>query len=202
MSKEKLEIAAFGMGCFWGPDTLFGAQKGVVRTRVGYAGGTKDNPTYKDIEDHTETILIEFDSEQISYLELLELFWDNHFYSYSKKRGKNQYASRIFHTGEEQQRQAEESQLKKEQKEEVATEIQKLNFTVAENYHQKYRLRHSKMMKNFSEMTPEEFRDSPLAAKLNGYVAGHLNLKEIEKFDLEIEPSLKDRVINSARNFL
>jgi len=51
-------------------------------------------------------------------------------------------------------------------------------------------------------MTPEEFRDSPLAAKLNGYVAGHLNLKEIEKFDLEIEPSLKDRVINSARNFL
>lgn len=202
MGQEKLQTTAFGMGCFWGPDALFGAYEGVIKTRVGYAGGAKENPTYKDIGDHTETILIEFDSEKISYPELLELFWDNHPYSYSRKMGKNQYASRIFYTGEEQRSQAETSKTEKGSEENVATKIQELNFTVAEDYHQKYRLRHSKMMGNFSDMTPKEFSDSPLAAKLNGYAAGHLNLKDIKKFDLEVEPGFKDRVLNSASKFL
>jgi methionine-S-sulfoxide reductase len=202
MSQEKLEIAAFGMGCFWGPDALFGAQEGVIRTQVGYAGGTKENPTYSDIGDHTETLLVEFDSENISYPDLLKLSWDNHYYSYNKQSTKNQYASRIFYTSQEQREQAEKSKAEKKSEGKVATEIQKLNFTVAENYHQKYRLRHSRMMENFSEMAPEKFRDSPLAAKLNGFVAGHLDLEDIDKFNLEVEPGIKDCVINTARKFL
>ena len=199
MSDKKSQTAAFGMGCFWGPDALFGAKEGVIKTRVGYAGGTKDNPTYNAIGDHTETLLVEFDMEVISYSELLELFWDNH--SYQAKGWKNQYASRIFYTSEEQQKQAEASKIKKKAEGKVATEIHPLNFTVAEDYHQKYRLRHSKLMGNFSEMSPEAFRDSPLTAKLNGYVAGHLQMEDLEKFDLDFKPGLKDRLMNSARKF-
>jgi len=200
MKPDELKIAAFGMGCFWGPDALLGAKEGILRTRVGYAGGTEDNPTYRNIGSHTETILVEFDPVKISYSQLLELFWDNHHYSTQGK--KNQYASRLFYATEKQKERADRSKSKKQKKETVATKIQQLNFTVAEDYHQKYRLRHSKMMENFSDMTADEFRDSPLAAKLNGYAAGHLSLEDIKKLDFEIEPSLKDRLMNSARKFL
>ena len=200
MSETKLETAAFGMGCFWGPDALFGAQEGIIRTKIGYAGGTTENSTYSEIGDHSETILVEFDPKTISYSKLLDLFWNNHHYRI--KGGKNQYASRIFYTNEDQRKPAEKSKSKKEQNENVATKIQELNFTAAENYHQKYRLRHSNMMENFSKMNPEEFRDSPLAAKLNAYAAGYLTLDDIKKFDLAVEPGFKDRVMNSARKFL
>jgi methionine-S-sulfoxide reductase len=200
MKPNKTHIAAFGMGCFWGPDALFGAEKGIMRTRVGYAGGDKENPTYSNIGDHTETILLEFNPEKISYSELLDIFWDNHHYSTGNN--KNQYASRVFYLNEKQKNQAEKSKINKQQREKVATEIQQLNFTVAEDYHQKYRLRHSKLMNNFSEMSQDEFRDSRLAAKLNGYVAGYLNLDDIKEFDLEIEPGLKDRLLNTTRKLL
>lgn len=200
MDQVKLNVAAFGMGCFWSPDSLLGGKEGVIRTRVGYAGGARENPTYTNIGNHTETVLIEYDSNKISYSKLLELFWNNHHYSTSGK--KNQYASRIFYTTEEQKSHAIESKSKKEQKEKVATEIKKLNFTAAEDYHQKYRLRHSALIKNFSEMSSKEFRDSPLAAKLNAYTAGYLDLEDLQKLDLEIEPNLKDRLINSVRKVL
>ncbi|MFB6190699.1 MAG: peptide-methionine (S)-S-oxide reductase, partial [Candidatus Nanohaloarchaea archaeon] len=79
----ELEKAAFGMGCFWGPDALFGSLEGVVRTRVGYAGGEKKDPTYKDLGNHTETVLVEYDPERIGYEDLLDVFWENHdFRSY------------------------------------------------------------------------------------------------------------------------
>jgi len=200
MKSNELRTAAFGMGCFWGPDALLGAKEGVIKTRVGYAGGTKDNPTYRNIGSHTETILVEFDPAKISYSKLLDIFWNNHHYSTEGKN--NQYASRIFYSSEEQKEKAEKSKSKKQKKETVATKIHQLNFTIAEDYHQKYRLRGSKLMNNFSDMTPEEFRDSPLAAKLNGYAAGHLNLEDIKKLDLEIEPNLKDRLMNTARKLL
>ena len=200
MKENQQHIAAFGMGCFWGPDALFGAEEGVIRTRVGYAGGVEENPTYRNIWSHTETILIEFDSKVIGYPELLDIFWANHHYS--TKGRTNQYASRIFYSNNEQKDQAEKSKLQKEQNESVATKIQNLNFTVAEDYHQKYRLRHSKLMANFSEMTSDEFRDSPLAAKLNAYAAGNLTRKDINAFDLETEPGFKDHLLNSARNLL
>lgn len=174
---EELEKAAFGMGCFWSPDALFGAQEGVVRTRVGYAGGDKDEPTYRALGDHTETVLVRFDSEKISYDKLLDLFWSNH--DYDRKR-KPQYASKIFYFNEEQRRKAEESKIKHSG---AVTEIEELNnFYVAEDYHQKYRLRHSKMMEQFEDMAAEDFRDSPRAAKANAVVAGYLSEKEYGKF--------------------
>ena len=55
------DTATFGLGCFWGPDARFGAMEGVVRTRVGYAGGTTPEPTYHDLGDHTEAVQVEYD---------------------------------------------------------------------------------------------------------------------------------------------
>lgn len=175
----ELEKAAFGMECFWGPDALFGAQEGVIRTRVGYAGGDKENPTYRDLGNHTETILVEYDPEKISYDKLLELFWRNH--GYDRKR-KPQYASKIFYLNEEQKKKAEESKMSNPG---AVTDIEELEkFYVAEDYHQKYRLRHSNLIEDFEDMAAEELRDSPRSAKANAVVAGYLskekyrNLKE------------------------
>jgi len=78
MNELDSETATFALGCFWGPDASFGALEGVVRTRVGYAGGTTEGPTYKMIGDHTETIEIDYDPAVISYRELLEIFFDSH----------------------------------------------------------------------------------------------------------------------------
>ena len=68
MNEVETETATFALGCFWGPDASFGALEGVVRTRVGYAGGSSENPTYEMIGDHTETIEIDYDPEVISCL--------------------------------------------------------------------------------------------------------------------------------------
>ena len=66
-----MNIALFGMGCFWGPDYLFSRLPGVIKTTVGYSGGKITNPTYEDLGDHTETVQIEFDPAVISYEKLL-----------------------------------------------------------------------------------------------------------------------------------
>jgi len=172
---NRLRKAAFGMRCFWGPDALFGSLEGVVRTRVGYAGGEKEDPTYESLGDHTETVLVEYDPGEIGYEDLLEAFWEKHDYT---RRRKPQYASKIFYMTEEQKQKAEESM-----KEDAATEVQQLEeFYIAEEYHQKYRLRHSRLMKEFENMASEEFMDSPLAAKANGAAAGHLDREEFERY--------------------
>jgi methionine-S-sulfoxide reductase len=191
----ELEKAAFGMGCFWGPDALFGSLEGVVRTRVGYAGGEKEDPTYRDLGSHTETVLVEYDPERIEYVDLLDVFWENHdFRSYRKP----QYASKIFHVNEEQEDIAE---VTAENYPDAETDIKPLeSFTVAEDYHQKYRLRHSELMEQFEEsrnsggvsgspenlrfsnMSDEELRDSTLAAKANAVAAGKLDKEELERY--------------------
>jgi peptide methionine sulfoxide reductase MsrA len=64
---SSVKKAAFAMGCFWGTEALFGVTKGVLRTKVGYAGGSSRNPTYRNLADHIETVELEFDEDQISY---------------------------------------------------------------------------------------------------------------------------------------
>lgn len=177
----ELEKAAFGMGCFWGPEALFGAIDGVVRTRVGYTGGSKKDPSYQDLSDHTETVLVEYDPGRVDYRELLEIFWNNHDYTREKKP---QYASKIFYLDGKQKQLAEET---KQEHENAKTEVQELEeFYVAENYHQKYRLRHSHLMKNFESMSPEEFRDSPLAAKANAFAAGYMSEEDYTMYKQEL----------------
>ena len=75
---SNIETATFALGCFWSPDARFGVVPGVVRTRVGYAGGNTQNPSYHDLGGHTESIQIDYDPTQTSYKTMLELFWANH----------------------------------------------------------------------------------------------------------------------------
>lgn len=88
------ETATLAMGCFWSPDALFGSLEGVVRTRVGYAGGSTENPTYWDLADHTETIQFDYDPAKISYPDLLNIFFHNH--KPIAEPWKRQYMSAVF----------------------------------------------------------------------------------------------------------
>ena len=146
------------------------------RTRVGYAGGTTSAPTYRSIGDHTECFEVDFDPGTVSYDELLQLFWSSHdptHPSYSK-----QYASLILTRGDEQLRLAEASRDRLESvlRRPVLTRIEPLErFYRAEDYHQKYRLRGDRVLN--SEMRgvyaiDEEFTDSSVAARLNGFAGG------------------------------
>ncbi|KAG6795386.1 methionine sulfoxide reductase A isoform X1 [Apis mellifera caucasica] len=176
--------ATFGMGCFWAGDCLFGVLPGVIRTCVGYAGGQKESPTYKNIGDHTEVVDIEYNPNIVSYSQLLALFWQNHEYGLTTKI-KRQYMSLILYHDEEQKLLAEKSREQEQYKHTdlILTEIRKFEkFYLAEDYHQKYRLRkHPWLMENTGLTSDELLRNSPLAAKLNGYIAGAGTLEQFKK---------------------
>lgn len=183
----KLETATFSMGCFWGPEALFGSVPGVYRTRVGYTGGVKENPSYRSLGTHTETVQIDYDPSEISFEQLLEIFWDNHNYS---RRRKPQYASRIFYHNERQKQLAEETKSERERKDRVATAIKPLEtFWVAEDYHQKYYLRiHNDIVEEFEQIyTPEEFINSTTAARLNAVAGGRLDRSDIDSEELGLD---------------
>ena len=112
----KTEKATFGAGCFWGVEETFRNLKGVVSTAVGYAGGTKDNPSYEDVctdeTGHAEVVEVEFDPSQIRYNQLLDVFWSNHNPTTLNRQGPDvgkQYRSVIFYHSPEQKAAAESS---------------------------------------------------------------------------------------------
>ena len=82
MEENKLQFATFGAGCFWGVEELFRQIKGIKQTVVGYMGGKIENPTYEDVctdrTGHAEVVQLEYDPNEVSYEELLKVFWDNH----------------------------------------------------------------------------------------------------------------------------
>lgn len=135
---SKTAKAYFGMGCFWDPDDYFSKLDGVVKTTVGYAGGSQKHPTYEDLGDHTETAAIEFDPAKITYDELLAHFWAEHD---PLAKTKTQYRSAIFYANDKQKELAEQSKVAQEQKlgQPVTTAIEPLDkFYRAEEYHQQY----------------------------------------------------------------
>ncbi len=144
---------------------------------MGYAGGTKENPTYRDLGDHTETIQIDFDPDRITYAALLDIFLEEH--DACGKSASRQYMSAIFHHDDGQRRLAEEklSAHGKARGRKVATaSLPFQRFYLAEDYHQKYALRQVKplakeLLAIYAEL--RSFVDSTAAARLNGYVAGH-----------------------------
>jgi peptide-methionine (S)-S-oxide reductase len=150
---------------------------GVVRTRVGYSGGQKKNPTYRSIGDHSETIEIDYDLARISYKDLLFVFWQSHDPTY--KPWSRQYMSAIFYQNDEQRKLALETKAFEENQrnQKIHTEIVPYDkFYLAEDYHQKYELRrHSDLMKEFKAMYPRDadFVNSTAAARINGYIGGH-----------------------------
>lgn len=157
----------------------------MVRTRVGYAGGSTPNPTYHRIGDHTETIQIEFDPSKIGYARLLEIFWSEH--SPCLASGSRQYASLIFIHNDEQRKTVEASKAayEKEHGRRVKTEILPYtSFTLAEDYHQKYQLRNSgSLMREFAAIYPKDadFVKSTAAARVNGYLGGNGSREQLER---------------------
>jgi peptide-methionine (S)-S-oxide reductase len=149
---DGLEVAAFGLGCFWGAERKFWQQDGVWTTAVGYAGGETPNPTYQEVcsggTGHTEMVLVVFDPTAVSYDQLLKVFWENHDPTQGMRQGNDigtQYRSAIYTYSDEQVRKAEASRdayqtaLKKAGMGEITTEIRPApEFYYAEDYHQQY----------------------------------------------------------------
>ena len=149
---DGLELAMFGMGCFWGAEKKFWQQPGVYSTAVGYAAGHTKNPTYRQVcsgtTNHAEVVLVVFDPRKIRYDELLKLFWENHNPTQGMRQGNDtgtQYRSGIYYVGDEQRRLAESSrdlyqqQLAAARHGTITTEILPApEFFYAEDYHQQY----------------------------------------------------------------
>lgn len=169
------EMATFGMGCFWGPDARFGALEGVVRTRVGYAGGTKPNPTYFSLGDHTEVVQVEYDPTALSYDDLLDVFWANH--NWASPARKRQYRGVVLAHDESQYEVASQRRDATANRtgRTVATDVEPLErFFRAEAYHQKYELQSTPVVGDELEnLYGDTFVDSTVIARLNGFIAGH-----------------------------
>ena len=147
---KKTEIATFGAGCFWGVEATFRQQPGVISTRVGYSGGTTENPSYKEVctdtTGHAEVVEVTFDPQQISYERLLNVFWENHDPTQLNRQGPDwgtQYRSAVFFHSPEQEKTARASKEALENsgrlKKKVVTVIEPAKpFYEAEDYHQQY----------------------------------------------------------------
>jgi peptide-methionine (S)-S-oxide reductase len=147
-----LEQAVFGLGCFWGAERKFWQTPGVYVTAVGYAGGYTPNPTYEEVcsgrTGHTEVVRVVYDPKQLSYAELLKVFWEAHDPTQGMRQGNDvgtQYRSAIYTYGGAQQEAAEDSlkdyqdALKKAGFQPITTEVQAApEFYYAEDYHQQY----------------------------------------------------------------
>ncbi|MER6510115.1 MULTISPECIES: peptide-methionine (S)-S-oxide reductase MsrA [unclassified Nonomuraea] len=147
-----LEVADFGLGCFWGAERKFWQTPGVVTTAVGYQGGYTPNPTYEEVcsglTGHTEAVRVVFDPAQVSYEELLKVFWEAHDPTQGMRQGNDtgtQYRSAIYYHSPEQEKAAETSRAAYQQVltqagyGTITTEIaQAKPFYYAEDYHQQY----------------------------------------------------------------
>lgn len=145
-----MEKATFGAGCFWGVEATFRRVPGVLNTAVGYAGGTKDNPTYKEVcsgdTHHAEVVEVEFDPRVVSYDELLKVFWESHDPTQVNRQGPDfgeQYRTVIFYHSPDQEAKARASkealQASGRHSKPIATQILPAPaFWRAEEYHQQY----------------------------------------------------------------
>jgi len=142
--------AIFAAGCFWGVEEAFRQLKGVTSTTVGYTGGTMKDPSYKDVctgaTGHAEAVEVEFDPKQVSYDQLLSVFWQSHDPTTLNRQGPDygtQYRSAIFYEDAEQEAAARRSKAELEKsglfKRPIVTEIKPASeFYRAEDYHQQY----------------------------------------------------------------
>ena len=167
----------------------------MIRTRVGYAGGKKDAPTYRNMGDHTETVQVDYDPERITYPQLLDIFWKSH--EPTSGRWSRQYMNVVFYQNQQQLRLSMASKAALERKigGTVKTKVLPLrSFTMAEDYHQKYILKgHDDLESEISRIYPHhrDFVDSTAVTRLNGYAGGNGSrdqlLREVESLGLSAE---------------
>jgi peptide-methionine (S)-S-oxide reductase len=140
--------ATFGAGCFWGVEAAFRQIEGVTGTRVGYSGGTLENPTYEDVCSHTtghaEVVEVTYDPDQVSYDELLSVFWHKHDPTQLNRQGwdiGDNYRSVVFFHDEGQREAALRSKAEEQAnwRAPIVTQIEPAQtFYEAEDYHQQY----------------------------------------------------------------
>ena len=149
---ENIEVAYFGLGCFWGAERVFWQTPGVYTTAVGYQGGTTPNPTYEETctnrTGHAEVVLVAFDPAKVSYEDLLKIFWEAHDPTQGMRQGNDvgtTYRSAIFAANDAQLATAQASRDRYQQalsaagRGEITTEITAAGpFYYAEDYHQQY----------------------------------------------------------------
>ncbi|MDE1984241.1 MAG: peptide-methionine (S)-S-oxide reductase MsrA [Gammaproteobacteria bacterium] len=149
---EGMQEVVFGLGCFWGAERMFWLRPGVYVTAAGYAGGYTPNPTYEEVcsgrTGHAEVVRVVFDPKQVSYEQLLKVFWEAHDPTQGMRQGNDigtQYRSCIFTFNDMRQRAAEaslrdyQSVLKAAGYPAITTEIRPAGeFYYAEDYHQQY----------------------------------------------------------------
>ena len=148
---EGLQTAVFAAGCFWGVEKVFWQTPGVYSTAAGYAGGFTPNPTYEEVcsghTGHAEVVLVVFDPAQISYEQLLKVFWEDHDPTQGMRQGNDigtQYRSAILYTPEQEaaaraSRDQFQARLHDAGYGEITTELAPLGeFYYAEDYHQQY----------------------------------------------------------------
>jgi methionine-S-sulfoxide reductase len=143
-----MEIAVLGLGCFWGPEIKFSKLDGVIKTEVGYCGGSSTQTSYKEVctgeTNHAEVVKLDFDPEIISYEKIVKYFFEFHDPTTLNSQGPDfgtQYRSEIFYLNDKQKIMAEKI-LNEENKKlsgKVVTKISAVkNYCPAEEYHQKY----------------------------------------------------------------
>ena len=149
---DNMQMAMFGLGCFWGAERKFWEIPGVYSTSVGYAAGYTPNPTYQEVcggqTGHNEVVLVIFDPEKLQYEDLLKVFWEAHNPTQGMRQGNDagtQYRSGIYTYGDEQQMAANESKRRYQQaltkagQNSITTEILSApEYYYAEDYHQQY----------------------------------------------------------------
>ena len=166
-------------------ESQFGIVEGVIRTRVGYAGGEKKAPTYRAMGDHTETVQVDYDPARISYDQLLDIFWASH--RPTSRNWSRQYMNVIFFDDDRQHKLAlaSKDRVEKQLDRKVKTEVLPLrSFTMAEDYHQKYILKgHRVLAEEVSRVYPlhSDLVASTAAARLNGYVDGHGSREQLQR---------------------
>ena len=143
-----MSVATFGAGCFWGVEAAFRKVEGVIKTQVGYSGGHTENPTYEEVctdsTGHAEVVRVEFDPDQVSYDDLLDVFWTNHDPTQLNRQGPDigtQYRSVILFHDDEQEKVAVASRdaTQGRQPGKIVTTIEPARtFHSAEEHHQQY----------------------------------------------------------------
>ncbi|WP_255248170.1 peptide-methionine (S)-S-oxide reductase MsrA [Terribacillus saccharophilus] len=200
LEERRIDTFVFGMGCFWSPEANFGQLPGVLRTRVGFAGGTKSDPTYRQMGDHTETVEVTYDPDAISLEQLLRKFWNDHNPNRPAYK-ERQYISLLLYQNAEQKTimEAVKQQLEVERKNTIYTEIAPMHdFTEAEPHHQKYYLkRFKKATEQLMSHFPSEaaFHTSTITSRLNGFVREYGTLasikEEIAKWNISDDEAIR-----------
>lgn len=181
-----------------------GALTGVIRTRVGYTGGTTKDPTYYNLGDHTETVQLDFDPSRVTYEALVEAFFAAH--DATQPAGRRQYMSAIFVYGADQDRIARSvmQRLQGASKDVIQTQIvPAADFYVAEDYHQKYALQgDSLLLGELRAIYPDlwDLVDSTAATRVNAYLYGEGTAEQLraELDRLGLSTAGKDRLLAAA----